>query len=119
MNMGQIIDHPWLEGCHWPNEDRGYRPYPRIAAENLSNSEKAVFQELSELGVSTKLLRQEMVQGVRSPAIAAYRMMMHRTLINNNSNVISCSRKASRDLVPTPNEKLPGRPQKSRACVLL
>ena len=81
--MGQIIDHPWLEGCHWPSEDRGYRPYPRLAAENLSDSEKAVFQELSELGVSTQLLRQEMVQGVRSPAIAAYRIILHRTLITD------------------------------------
>ena len=117
LNMGQIIDHPWLEGCHWPSEDRGYRPYPRLAAENLSDSEKAVFQELSELGVSTQLLRQEMVQGVRSPAIAAYRILLHRTLISNNNAI--CSRKVSRDLLPKPSPKLSGRPQKSRTCVLL
>ena len=116
--MGQIMDHPWLEGSHWPTEDRGYRPYPRIAAENLSDSEKAVFHDLSGLGVSTQLLRQEMVQGVRSPAIAAYRILLHRTLLSNN-NAIG-SRKVSRDLVPTPSPKLSaGQPQKSRTCVLL
>ena len=117
LNMGQIIDHPWVEGCHWPSMDRGYRPYPRLAAKNLSDSEKAVFQELPEIGVSTQLVRQEMVQGARSPAIAAYRILLHRTLISNNNAI--CSRKVSSDLLPTPSPKLSGRPQKSRTCVLL
>ena len=118
LNMGQIIDHPWLEGCHWPTEDRGYRPYPRLGAENLSDSEKTVFQQLEGLGVSTKLLRQEMVQGVRSPAIASYRIMLHRALISNNNAVVS--RKVSKDLVvPTSSPKASGHAQKSRTCALL
>ena len=118
LNMGQIIDHPWLEGCHWPTEDRGYRPYPRLGAENLSDSEKTVFQQLEGLGVSTKLLRQEMVQGVRSPAIASYRIMLHRALISNNNAVVS--RKVSKDLVvPTSSPKTSGHAQKSRTCALL
>ena len=113
--MGQIIDHPWLEGCHWPTEDRGYRPYPRLGAENLADSEKTVFQQLEGLGVSTKLLRQEMV---RSPAIASYRIMLHRALISNNNAVVS--RKVSKDLVvPTSSPKTSGHAQKSRTCALL
>ena len=38
--MAAVRDSAWLGGAVWRGEDRGYRPFPRLGAENLSDSEK-------------------------------------------------------------------------------
>ena len=112
--MPQIGLHPWLADCPWPREERGYRPYPRLGSDNLSDSEKAVFVELGALGVTEEVLRREMMQGVRSPAIASYRILLHRAL-----RCGAPSRRVSREVVRSTPLPSPPKAQKSRTCTLL
>ena len=92
----------------------------RLGAENLSDCEKSVLKELELLGVRAARLRAAMVQGVRSPAIATYRILLHRALLAGGA--ARESRRASREVVPLPRtNKLPEpiQSQKSKTCVIL
>ena len=44
----------------------------------MSDSEKAVRAELDMLGVTRDMQRNELPQGVRSPLLGTYRILMHR-----------------------------------------
>jgi serine/threonine-protein kinase NIM1 len=119
-SLPEIASHPWAAGCAWPSGDRGYRPYPRLGAENLSDTEKSVFRELEVLGVGEQLLRRELVRGVRSPAIAAYRLLLHRAL--RGAGTSGRARSAASRRASGPGEaRATGsrRDQRSRACLLL
>jgi len=131
--MSQIASSPWLQGTTWATEDRGYRPYPRLGSPNLSDTEKDVQHQLSCMGITEDMQRQEINQGVRSPIIATYRILLHRAMTRPD-NKHNKSLKSIKDLSETEqfNTKLSPSPivgkhqnfqspkiPKSKACVLL
>jgi len=128
--MKQIASCGWLDGSEWVEEDGGYRPYPRLGSPNLSDTEKAVQEQLTTLGITEEMLRKDINQGVRSPVIATYRILLHKQILTPNiestHSLKSGKRLSSKKLTNTivnptldsgkaQKEKSP----KSRTCVVL
>ena len=128
--MAAVRDSAWLGGAVWRGEDRGYRPFPRLGAENLSDSEKAVLGQLEGLGITQQLLRRELVLGCRSSAIATYRcwmtgyrefseaprILLHRALLGGEG---PGRRSSPAGLAPTVSRPQSQHSHKSKACTLL
>ena len=53
-----------------------------LGSPNLSDSEKTALQQLSGIGISQELLREDLGRGVRSPVIASYRILLHRAMLH-------------------------------------
>ena len=105
----------------------------RLGSPNLSDTEKDVQHQLSCMGITEDMQRQEINQGVRSPIIATYRILLHRAMTRPD-NKHNKSLKSIKDLSETEqfNTKLSPSPivgkhqnfqspkiPKSKACVLL
>ena len=67
----------------------------RLGSPNLSDTEKAVQHQLAGMGITEEMLRKDINQGVRSPIIATYRIMLHKSMMRTN-NTSTNSLKASK-----------------------
>ena len=73
-SLDDISRSVWLKNEDgWTDGDTGYRSYPRLGSDSLSNTEQTVFEELLNIGINEQILRQDIMLGVRSPIIATYR----------------------------------------------
>ena len=105
----------------------------RLGSPNLSDTEKAVQHQLAGMGITEEMLRQDINQGVRSPIIATYRIMLHKSMMrtnNTSTNSLKSSKyqsdikhyniKVSSALIigKIQNFQCP-KPPKSKTCVLL
>ena len=87
LTLDQISSHPWLEGrAVWQPGEADYKPHPRLGGD-LSLAEREVLARLEQLGISVETLRGEMTLGVRSPVIATYRILLHKTLGNRRKSI--------------------------------
>ena len=74
VTLEDISKSVWMKNDGgWMDGDSGYRSHPRLGAENMSDTEQAVFSELLQLGINEQILKQDLMLGVRSPIIATYR----------------------------------------------
>ena len=93
-SLTDISESVWVGGSgEWIQAEVGYRGYPRLGSDNLSETEKRVFDQLSEIGISQAILKQDIMLGVRSPVIATYRILLHKQLMMNNAET-SLSRRS-------------------------
>jgi len=116
-SMKQIASCYWLAGFEWVGEDKEYRPYPRFDPSKLSDFERVVQDELAALGIPEDMLRTQLNQGVRSPLIATYRILLHKQMQRILSPETENEQKPS--IVRKENKRRGVRVENSKTCVLL
>ena len=57
----------------------------RLGSPNLSDTEKTVLHQLTGMGITEEMMRQDINLGVRSPIIATYRIMLHKAMLRTNN----------------------------------
>ena len=60
-----------------------YCGYSRLGPSNLSDTEKAVHDQLASLGITEEMLREDLNKGVRSPIIGTYRILLHKHMMKS------------------------------------
>ena len=136
-SLTDISESVWVGGSgEWIQAEAGYRGYPRLGSDNLSETEKRVFDQLSEIGISQAILKQDIMLGVRSPVIATYRILLHKQLMNNaetslsrrslqssgTSSSILCTSMNEVKIVKDTNKEIVSLPhvgKKSKVCIIL
>ena len=134
--MKQIYSCPWVAGFEWVGEDKGYRPYPRyvriqtlifrnalkhsfifrLGPVKLSDTERTVQDQLASLGITEEMQSKHLNQGVRSPVIATYRILLHKQMRQAQARRPDSCKPPPR---PADSQSKNVRVTNSKACLLL
>ncbi|XP_068234771.1 serine/threonine-protein kinase NIM1-like isoform X1 [Palaemon carinicauda] len=81
-----IASHTWLSKAPDPPTPLpSHVLTPRLSAEDISSAEEETITSLEKWGINRDSLEEGAPMGARSPAIATYRIMLHRLLTQANT----------------------------------
>ncbi len=89
LTMAQIRGCRWLTPVPWPSPDTTYRPLPLTrdfvrSGQRMTPHEQRVRESLTRLGVTPDLIEEHSQRGNRSQVIGAYRILLHRDILNSS-----------------------------------
>ena len=85
----------------------------------MSDFERVVQDELAALGMPEEMLRTHLNQGVRSPLIATYRILLHKHMQRTLSHMCQTENEQKPSIVRKENKRRGVRVENSKTCVLL